>query len=222
MISIQNMYFSYNREAPWLLEDISLHVPKGAYISIVGSNGSGKSTLLRLILGFLKPSRGTIDIAAHRIGYVAQNNMLDRSFPITVEEVIYSYGKILRLPHISVEKALSRTGMEDFSKNRMGDLSGGQQQKVLIARALMGQPDLLILDEPSTGVDIQSQREIYGELSHLNRDEGLTILSVEHNLHAAGKVSTMLFHVHEGRGHLCSVDQYVEEYLKEEGCSRHV
>lgn len=220
MISLDHIYFSYNKRAPWLLEDISLHVPKGAYISIVGSNGSGKTTLLRLILGFLKPSKGDIEINARRIGYVSQNQLLDRSFPITVGEVIHSYGKILSLSHISVTAALSRTGMESFAKRRMGSLSGGQQQKVLIARALMGKPDLLVLDEPSTGVDIQSQRDIYSALSRLNKEKGLTILSVEHNLHEAGRVSTMLFHVHEGRGHLCTVEQYVNEYLKEEGCGR--
>jgi zinc transport system ATP-binding protein len=218
MISLEHIYFSYTKRAPWLLDDICLHVPKGAYISIVGTNGSGKTTLLRLILGFLKPSKGTIDINARRVGYVSQNQLLDRSFPITVEEVIHSYGRILHLSHISAKEALSQTGMESFAKRRMGSLSGGQQQKVLIARALMGKPDLLILDEPSTGVDIQSQREIYSSLSRLNKEKGLTILSVEHNLHEAGRVSTMLYHVHEGRGHLCTVEQYVNEYLKEEGC----
>ena len=217
MLDIDHLYFSYIGKEPWLLEDISLHVPKGSYISIVGSNGSGKSTLLKLILGFLSPVKGTISLKARRLGYVPQMPSRDHAFPITVEEVIHSYGKLLRLKSISIRDTLSVTGMEDYAHELMGNLSGGQHQKVLIARALMGSPDLLVLDEPSTGVDIKSQREIYGELSRLNREKALTVLAVEHNMEEAGKVSTGLYHVDGGRGHLCSVSHYIEEYIKKEG-----
>lgn len=217
MLTIDHLYFSYTGKAPWLLEDISLHVEKGEYISIVGNNGSGKSTLLKLILGFLNPSKGTLTCRAKRIGYVPQMPARDQAFPITVEEVIHSYGKLLHLPSIPVKDILSITGMEGFSQKLMGNLSGGQHQKVLIARALMGHPDLLVLDEPSTGVDIESQREIYSELSRLNKEKKLTVLSVEHNLEEAGKVSSQLYHVDHGKGHLCSVDHYIREYIEKEG-----
>lgn len=156
MLDIENLYFSYTGREPWLLENISLHVPKGSYISIVGNNGSGKSTLLKLILHFLEPVKGTIRCEARRIGYVPQMPSRDHAFPITVAEVIHSYGKLLHLKSISVKDVLSVTGMEDYRGELMGNLSGGQHQKVLIARALMGSPDLLILDEPSTGVDLAS------------------------------------------------------------------
>lgn len=216
MLHIDHLYFSYTGKAPWLLEDISLSVPKGSYISIVGNNGCGKSTLLELILGMMEPVSGTISCEAHRIGYVAQYHEKDSAFPITVKEVIESYGHLLHLHDFSVKDILSVTGMEDYMHERMGNLSGGQHQKVLIARALMGHPDLLILDEPSTGVDITSQREIYGELSCLNREKKLTVLSVEHNMIEAGKVSTGLYHIDRGRGHLCSVDHYITEYITKE------
>ena len=217
MLDIENLYFSYTGREPWLLENISLHVPKGSYISIVGNNGSGKSTLLKLILRFLTPVKGTIRCEARRIGYVPQMPSRDHAFPITVAEVIHSYGKLLHLKSISVKDVLSVTGMEDYRGELMGNLSGGQHQKVLIARALMGSPDLLILDEPSTGVDLASQREIYGELSRLNREKGLTVLAVEHNMEEAGQVSSGLYHVDGGKGHLCSVSHYIEEYIKKEG-----
>lgn len=216
MLHIDHLYFSYTGKAPWLLDDISLSIPKGSYISIVGNNGCGKSTLLELILGMMEPVSGTISCEAHRIGYVSQYHEKDSAFPITVKEVIESYGHLLHLHDFSVKDILSVTGMEDYMHERMGNLSGGQHQKVLIARALMGHPDLLILDEPSTGVDITSQREIYGELSCLNREKKLTVLSVEHNMIEAGKVSTGLYHIDRGRGHLCSVDHYIKEYITKE------
>ena len=156
MLTIENLYFSYTGSAPWLLENVDFHLAGGEYISIVGNNGSGKSTLLKIILGFLKPVSGTVTRRARRIGYVPQRSASDASFPITVEEVIHSYGKLLHLKKIDVDQVLSVTGMEGYKKQLMGSLSGGQHQKVLIARALMGSPDLLILDEPSTGVDLTS------------------------------------------------------------------
>ncbi len=217
MISIKDVSFSYMGSESCTLEHISLDISRGDYISIVGNNGSGKSTLLKLILGFLTPTAGAIENKASRIGYVPQAAFADKDFPITVREVIRSYGKLLRLKHMDVEKILSFTGMEGFSRSLMGNLSGGQHQKVLIARALMGDPDLLVLDEPSTGVDIESQRDIYDALSSLNRERQLTVLSVEHNLEAAVRNSTMLYHISDGRGHLCSASHYIEEFIKKEG-----
>jgi zinc transport system ATP-binding protein len=93
-------------------------------------------------------------------------------------------------------------------------LSGGQAQKILIARALIGEPDLLILDEPSTGVDVGSQKEIYGFLKEINQQNEITIVSVEHNLDAAVSNSTLIYHLISGQGHLCSPQKYADEYLK--------
>ncbi|HPE16350.1 MAG TPA: metal ABC transporter ATP-binding protein [Oscillospiraceae bacterium] len=216
MIQAENVYFSYTGSPPYVLHDLNLDVRDGAYVSVVGENGSGKSTLMRLILRFLTPTSGAVRTRAKRIGYVPQKNDFSNSgFPITVYEALDSYRKLLKIKDRSVvTERLRQVGMADFSGALMGNLSGGQSQKILIARALMGEPDLLILDEPSAGVDVASQKEIYGFLKALNREKQITILSVEHNLDAAIANSTSIYHLVGGRGHLCSPRQYADEYLK--------
>lgn len=217
MIIIENLFFKYTGQTPYTLSGVNLLVPKDSYISIVGNNGCGKSTLLKLILGFLSPTTGTIQIKTNKIGYVPQRQEFNSAFPITVQEVIYSYGKLLHMKNINVCEILSITQMQDFKNQLVGDLSGGQYQRMLIARALMGTPDLLVLDEPSTGVDISSQKEIYKILRELNKNKKLTILSVEHNLYAATESSSMIYHLSNGKGHLCTPQNYVKEYIAKEG-----
>ncbi len=215
MITAKNLYFSYTGLPPYVLNDISLTIGRGEYVSVVGENGCGKSTLMRLILGLLKPTRGEVSVRAERIGYVPQRSDVSGSgFPITVYELMDSYRRLLKVREKgSVMKNLERVGMAGFARRLTGTLSGGQAQKVLIARALTGGPDLLILDEPSTGVDIGSQREIYGFLKSLNRQKGVTVVSVEHNLTAAVENSTAIYHLRDGRGHRCSPQRYAEEFL---------
>lgn len=218
MIKAEQIFFSYTGSPPYVLRGIDLEVGNGEYISVVGENGSGKSTLMRLILGFLKPTRGSILVDAKRIGYVPQKKDFTNSgFPITVYEMLNSYRRLLKLKDKWViAEALGRVGLSALSGELMGNLSGGQSQKALIARALMGSPDLLILDEPSSGVDTDSQREIYRLIKNLNLDTGMTILSVEHNLDAAISNSTLIYHVADGMGHICTPRHYAEEYLKSE------
>ncbi len=215
MISIKNLYFSYTGTLPFVLEGIDLDINRGEYVSILGDNGSGKTTLMRLILKFLSPTSGSIKLNTKIIGYVPQkSDHTNLSFPITVFEALNSYRRLLKIKDKSVIAAmLDRMGMNGFEKSLMGDLSGGQHQKILLARALMGQPELLILDEPSTGVDINSQNDIYDILKKLNREKGITILSVEHNLGAAIESSTLIYHLSRGHGHLCSPGQYANEFL---------
>ena len=217
MIIIENLFFKYTGQTPYTLSGVNLLVPKDSYISIVGNNGCGKSTLLKLILGFLSPTTGTIQIKTNKIGYVPQRQEFNSAFPITVQEVIYSYGKLLHMKNINVCEILSITQMQDFKNQLVGDLSGGQYQRMLIARALMGTPDLLVLDEPSTGVDISSQKEIYKILRELNKNKKLTILSVEHNLYAATESSSMIYHLSDGKGHLCTPQNYLKDYIAKEG-----
>lgn len=216
MIRAENLFFSYTGAPPYVLEGIDLNVRGGEYISVVGENGCGKSTLMRLILKFLKPTGGSIRTEAKKIGYVPQkNDFSNTGFPITVYEAMNSYRKLLKIRNKDViQEALKQVGMTSFAEALMGTLSGGQSQKILIARALLGNPDLLILDEPSTGVDMGSQREIYGFLKKINQENGITILSVEHNLNAALYNSTSIYHLVSGRGHLCTPQQYADEFLK--------
>lgn len=215
MIQAKNLCFSYSGSPPYLLDRVNLEFPDGEYVSVMGENGCGKSTLMRLILKFLKPTKGTIDSRAKKIGYVPQrNDFSNANFPITVCEMLNSYRRLLKIKDKGViETQLERVGMTGYRGALVGTLSGGQTQKVLIARALMGDPDLLILDEPSTGVDLRSQREIYGFLKRLNRDRGITVVSVEHNLEAAVANSTRIYHLQSGHGHLCSPENYAAEYL---------
>ena len=219
MIRAENLSFSYTGSRPFVLDDISFDIKGGEYVSVVGENGCGKSTLMRIILKFLKPTHGSVVSQAKRVGYVPQRNDFTNSgFPITVYEMLNSYRRLLKIRNKDViPKNLSLVGLSDFSGALMGTLSGGQNQKALIARALMGSPDLLILDEPSTGVDIDSQKEIYGLIKKLNAENGITIVSVEHNLDAAISNSTLIYHLVGGRGHFCSPQRYAAEYLGAKG-----
>ena len=219
MIRAEDLYFSYTGSRPFVLDGINLDIKDGEYVSVVGENGCGKSTLMRLILKFLKPTRGTIIMQAKRVGYVPQKSDFSGSgFPITVYEMLNSYRRLLKIKDKTViQENLGLVGLADFSGALMGTLSGGQSQKAHIARALMGNPDLLILDEPSTGVDIDSQREIYGLIKKLNVENGITIVSVEHNLDAAVSNSTLIYHLAGGHGHFCTPQKYAAEYLNAKG-----
>ncbi|WOC33510.1 MULTISPECIES: metal ABC transporter ATP-binding protein [Caproicibacterium] len=215
MIEAEDLTFSYTGTAPFILHHLQLDMKDGAYISVVGENGCGKSTLMRLILGFLKPTAGSIHCSAKRIGYVPQKtSFVNDDFPITVYEVMESYRRLLKQKDKKeVNACLQKVGMLEKIREPMSSLSGGQGQKVRIARALMGSPKLLILDEPSTGVDVQSQQEIYGLLKKLNMEDGISVLSVEHNLTAAIENSTAIYHMNNGQGHLCTPQHYADEML---------
>lgn len=216
MIETNALIFRYAQGGQNILESISMRIRKGDYISVVGENGSGKSTLIRLFLGLLKPTSGSIVNNARRIGYVPQKKeFLNSQFPLTVYELLNSYRAILGLKDRRVvAESLERVQMEEFRNALIGTLSGGQAQKVFIARALIGSPDLIILDEPSTGVDMKSQKEMYSVIRNLNRESRITIVSVEHNLDAAVMNSTLIYHLAEGQGHMCNPDKYASEFLR--------
>ena len=182
-----------------VVEDISLRIEQGEYAAIVGPNGSGKSTLMRLVLGLLEPDSGSARLfgePAHRfdegsrVGYVAQQASASKEMPITVREVV----KMGRFPHVGygllsasdwevVDRALDVVGMSAFADRPVTQLSGGQRQRAFIARALAGEADLLVLDEPTVGVDAESVDAFYALLETLN-DDGITVLLVEHDLRA--------------------------------------
>ena len=215
MITARDVYFSYMNAKPFTLSGIGLHIDSGEYVSVVGDNGSGKTTLMRLILKLLKPTRGTIETAAARIGYVPQrSDYSNRDFPLTVGEMLKSYSKIVGAdPKSSVPEVLERCGLAGFEKALTGELSGGESQKARIARALIGAPELLIFDEPSTGIDLASADAIYALLRSLNRENGITVLTVEHNLKAAMENSSHIYHLSGGHGHICTPRQYANEFL---------
>lgn len=210
MLTIKNLYFSYNNTSPYLINNLNLHIDSGSYLSILGENGSGKSTLLKLILGFLKPNTGIISLNANRLGYVPQRvENFNSQFPITAEEMLLCHLKVLKLKNKDlIYKSLEKVNMLQYKNSLIGNLSGGQMQKIFIARALMGEPDFLVLDEPSTGIDIPSQEDIYEIISKLNKKLGVTVISVEHNLKAALDNSTHILKMERGKGTLYTVSEY--------------
>jgi zinc transport system ATP-binding protein len=213
ILTITDLWYGYSAKS-YILRGISLTVLRGEYVSIAGENGCGKSTFLKLILGFLKPQRGSITCTASRVGYVQQKtDYSGDEYPITVLEMLTSYCGICRVPKSEAMESLAMTGLELQRNSLLGDLSGGQLQKALISRALIGSPELVILDEPSTGIDNASSKEIYGILRGLSRERGVTVLTVEHNMLAAIENSSAMFHIAQGHGHICTPENYVKEYL---------
>lgn len=182
------------------LEDVSLEIPEGAFVGIIGPNGSGKTSLLKGILGLITPSRGRIhvgELCCHElkkvrldIGYVPQGAPLDRHFPAKVLDVVlmglYPRLGLLRRPgRAEREKAravLDAVGMADLANRPVGQLSGGQLQRVFIARALVRDPKILLLDEPSTGLDVRSQAAVMDLIFRTHRERKLTTLLVTHDV----------------------------------------
>ncbi|MDD4721623.1 MAG: metal ABC transporter ATP-binding protein [Acidaminococcaceae bacterium] len=216
MLQIKNLSFSYGN-TPYILNNLNFELSDGKYISILGENGSGKSTLIKLILGLLTPTKGTIQNTFQQTAYVSQRfESLNKQFPITVKEVLTCYQKARHLPGSNlIAESLALVNMQEYADALIGTLSGGQFQKIFIARAVMGNPDLLVLDEPSNGIDIKSQNEIYQLIRSLNREKHITVICVEHNLKAAIRNSHLLYHMSNGIGHMCNPKNYINEYLME-------
>lgn len=201
-------HVSYRYEKEQVLEDIHLSIPKGAFLAIVGPNGSGKSTLIKLLLNLLKLQKGKILLFGEeiekfkdwqKVGYVSQKaNSFNSGFPATVYEVVAS-GLTKRLGLFRFLKkedkqkildAIESVDMLPFLQRNIGELSGGQQQRVFIARALVSNPELLILDEPTVGVDAKNVKHFYEMLDDLNKKWGITLLLVTHDISAiSDKVS---------------------------------
>lgn len=214
LIKIENLSFSYTGCAPYNLENININLPKSHFISIVGENGSCKTTLLKLILGHLRPQKGQIKKDFNKIGYVPQKlENFNSEFSITVYEILYCHLKALKLKDkTEIDRVLKAVNMEKFKNRLIGSLSGGQQQRIFIARALIGSPDLLVLDELSTGVDERTQNEIYNLIYELNRNQNITVISVEHNKEKAIKYSSDILELSFGGAKLYSKDEFLKHY----------
>ncbi len=186
LVKISGVSFSYNGEPA--VSDINLEIKRGEFLGIIGPNGSGKTTLLKLILRLLKPQQGSIQLFGQdmnqfkdwsKIGYVPQRAGSNvTSFPISVEEVVGMSGANEK----AVMNALVEVEMVEHRKRLLRELSGGQQQRVFIARALATKPELLILDEPTVGVDVDSQAKFYQLLRDLNHNLSLTLALVSHDI----------------------------------------
>jgi zinc transport system ATP-binding protein len=195
VLRLSHVSFNYG-ETP-VLEDVSLSVNEHDFLGVIGPNGGGKSTLLKLMLGLLQPSHGTVQVcgqtpeqSSHRMGYVPQHTAFDRHFPINVWDVVLmgrlSRSHMLR-PYSSDDRAkaqaaLSTVGVEALARRPIGELSGGQQQRALIARALVRDPSILLLDEAMASVDPSGQEDMYSLLDELRKR--MTIVMVSHNLSA--------------------------------------
>ncbi len=192
VISVKNLYFSYN-SAP-VLENVTFDVTDREFLAIIGPNGGGKSTLIKLILGLLKPDAGLVLVfnkppekVSQRFGYVPQDILVNRGFPISVFEVVLMgrlrHRKKTRISDSDREAAaqsLEIMGMKGYENSRIDGLSGGQRERVFIARALTTDPDILVLDEPTASVDTGGRAELYNLLKDLNRTR--TIIVVSHDL----------------------------------------
>ncbi len=181
------------------LDDVSLAVPSGSFLAIIGPNGAGKTTLLQVILGLVRPAGGTVRVFGkspsdlngerRRIGYVPQIMSVDLNFPVSVGEMVLMgrYGRIglLRRPsatdRAAALNAMKRVGIADLADRPIRRLSGGQRQRAFLARALANEPDLLLLDEPTTGVDVTSSESLY-ELLRMLHAGGITMLVVSHDV----------------------------------------
>lgn len=215
IISIENVSFGYNKEN--ILNDIILSIDEGDYVGIVGCNGSGKSTLLKLLMGQLNPNKGKIKIFneevsksnnLNKVGYVSQISLsAGATFPATVEEIVMAnlYSKIglMKFPKKEhkekVKEALKIVNMEEYSQRLIGNLSGGQQQRVMIARALVSDPKILILDEPTTGIDAASEAQLYNLLEDLNKKSKITIIIVSHDFCKIKKYTNKIFVVEDNK-----------------------
>jgi len=227
-LSIEGLSFAYRERQ--VLSDVTIDVAPGERFGLLGPTGSGKSTLVRLLSGVLRPSRGRIlvggrDLAsftarerARRIAVVPQETALD--FPFSVLEIVL----MGRAPHLggfgfegdrdlaAAERAMSRTGVSELSRRFFHELSGGEKQRVVIARALAQEADVLLLDEPTTFLDIRHVVEIFELLTALAEEEGITLVVVSHDLNLAALYLERLAFLKAGRLHACGPPEEVLSY----------
>lgn len=224
IIEVEKLNFAYDDKL--ILKDISFRVEQGDFVGVIGANGSGKSTLVKLMIKILEPLSGRITLLGKpieqfsdwsHVAYVSQKaNAFNGSFPATVEEIVGSnlYSEVGLFRRLKVEhkqkinEALEKVCMLDYKKRLIGQLSGGQQQRVFIARALVSQPKILFLDEPTVGIDAKAEDQLYCLLAKINKEYGLTIMMVTHDV---GTVT-----VHANRV-LCLGEQGFVDHYPEDG-----
>jgi zinc transport system ATP-binding protein len=224
VVSINGVTFRYEQRN--VIENLNFQILQRDFVGLIGSNGAGKTTLLKMIAGLLKPDEGEIllfGVPAKRfrdwekIGYVPQKTALNPMFPATVREVVLSglysrkklFRRLTRSDYTQLNDALGALGIESIADRRIGRLSGGQQQRVMLARALVNNPELLILDEPTVGIDSETQESFFHMIRHMHQHHRITFLMVSHDIemmqaylgkepvYTSGKLNFYVKHTHQ-------------------------
>lgn len=197
IVELDDVFFTYEHKT--VINGVSFSIQERDFVGLIGSNGAGKTTLLKMIVGLLKPTRGAIRLFDQplgkfkdwdQIGYVPQKNSFNPLFPATVKEVVQSglYGKksmfrrLTKQEQQKVKDALYALSIEDIAERRIGQLSGGQQQRAFLARALVNNPQLLILDEPTVGIDVETQDAFFRMIRHMHQHHQITFIMVSHDM----------------------------------------
>ncbi|HJU89164.1 MAG TPA: metal ABC transporter ATP-binding protein [Gemmatimonadaceae bacterium] len=218
LVTFDRVTLGYGRRA--VLTDLDFEIPEGDFLGLVGPNGAGKTTIVRAILGNLDPMSGTIRRAEGlRFGYVPQRDQVDYGFPLKVIDVVmmgrYDRIGLLRRPSAEDRRlavgALEHVGIAELAAQPLNSLSGGQKQRTLIARALVGQPNILILDEPTTGMDLVATTQILSLVRELHDRNGLTALMVSHALNEVANYVDRIALVLEGAFRIGRVDEIITE-----------
>lgn len=205
VIQVNNLSFGYTRGSD-VIEDVSFSVPENSMTMLIGPNGSGKTTLLKLMLGLLEPSRGDVEIYGQSprdnrgiIGYVPQKLSFDHTFPITVEEFLQFSN---RGSKDGIFEMLESLDIKNLLFSRIGELSGGQLQRVLIARSLLGKPKILFLDEPVSGIDVGGEQNFYELIKEIQEQHKVTVVMVSHEVHLVAKMADQVICINKKM--LCS------------------
>ena len=223
LVSFERATLGYGRRA--VLTDLSFDILEGDFLGLVGPNGAGKTTILRAILGTLEPLEGAIvRDPGLRFGYVPQRDQVDYGFPLKVVDVVmmgrYDRIGLGRRPSAKDRElacaALDHVGIVDLADQPLSTLSGGQKQRTLIARALVGQPNMLVLDEPTSGMDLVATTQILGLVRELHERDGLTVLMVSHALNEVANYVERLALVLEGKFRVGPVDAILTEQMLSE------
>lgn len=228
VIELDHVSFAYQEQK--VINDFSFRVRERDFVGVIGSNGAGKTTLLRMMVGLLQPTEGQIRLFGEpirrfrdweRIGYVPQKNAFNPLFPATVREVVMSglynnkklFRRIGREEQRKCDDALEVMRIGEIQDKRIGQLSGGQQQRVFLARALVNKPDLLVLDEPTVGIDAQTQADFFELIFHMHAHHHMTFLMVSHDISMIeGQLG------HEPREHCGAIKFYVR-HSHEQDCA---
>jgi zinc transport system ATP-binding protein len=190
-LRLDHVSFSYGHGPP-VLRDVLLEVARGDFVAIAGPNGGGKTTLLKLVLGLEQPTSGRVELFVRQLGYLAQRAQAGIDAPLTVRELVTAgraprtrlLGPLSAADREAVREAIERVGLAPQADRRLSTLSGGQQQRAFIAKALAAEPELLVLDEPTTGVDVEAQEAIAELLQRLRSELEMTVLYVSHEFGA--------------------------------------